>query len=751
MEKKNRRLVMLLLWPLLAVLFMTACGEKEEKSYVYVAEKIPLPCESNEKEGFKARDGYLYYYEGNKAYRFSIAELAENKNTLPEREEIFSGNDGDGIISAYTVDQDGCGYYVLSAVAWQTGEVQSFVLVKQQADGAEEYRLDLKELNIDGISSLAADGSGRAFLWTGELLCVVDAEGKLIARIPGSRLGVEYYGFDSQLLEGEDGSIYFYQYIHTNIVYEISGSNEDFRSEAVQTKRIAFPCITGICYSAPQGLLCAGKDDLLYRYLREESRWETVLCYGDSSLVMQPYQMLQLSEEWMAAYYYDSMKEGSARYEFYFLTKTDAALLPERGEKELVLAAGGLTEELEQFIAEYNRTSGYHITVKYYQGADRVTRLSAAMVSSNPPDLVDLDQEMALTFSGKGMLEDLAPYLEASDVLDREDFLENLLDGYTLGGRLVSIPNAFDIDVTVGRASQVGTEAGWTAEDVQALAAAHPDDELFKNPTFSSMVVLFTEEILGRFIDWESGECSFDGEEFASLVRWMEEHSDGFGDSAPYFLVYYWGNTRFSEEELIGPQYPVSSIMALLPCELYFGEKITAIGDPTPDGRPYYRGRASNTVAIAANSKNKEAAWRFLEAFLSWESYSILSGIPSRRDLLDKKVNNMLTIEYETGENGDILVYQAGEHKGEPVMKAKVRFMFEEEVYPCYYMTQEQVDMVTGVIEQADFTPVIKGRQYQIISILLEELGAYIDGQKSLEEAADILQNRVQNLVQENM
>lgn len=32
---------------------------------------------------------------------------------------------------------------------------------------------------------------------------------------------------------------------------------------------------------------------------------------------------------------------------------------------------------------------------------------------------------------------------------------------------------------------------------------------------------------MDSFIDWEEGECSFDSEEFCSLVKWIEEQSKG--------------------------------------------------------------------------------------------------------------------------------------------------------------------------------------------------------------------------------
>jgi len=752
MKKRNRQRGFLWLWLLLAV-FLGACGGEEEKSYVYVVEEIPVPGKSKDEDSFKARDGYFYYCQGNKVYRFSVAELAENekKTALPGREEVFAPDGEDGSLCAYTLDGDGSGYYALADLMWQTGEVRSMVLVKQQADGTEGYRLDLKEQGIGQVISMAADGAGRVFLLTDTSLYVVDEEGELAAEIPESKLNAEYHRFNGCMLEGEEGSVYYSPSPYIDVVYEVSGSDEAFRDGSFQMKRIQYPCTTGRCYSSQQGLLCAGQDDTLYRLRREESEWEEVLHYGDSNLQMQPSQMLQFSDEWMAAYYKnDDYWNEYAGSELFFLTKTDAALLPERGEAELVMAASGVTDEMNKFIAEYNRTSGCHITVRYYQGADRIDRLNAEMVSSNPPDLIVLEPATALKFSEQGMLEDLAPYLEASAVLDREDFLENILEGYTLGGRLVCIPDSFYVQTAVGRASQVGEHAGWTTEEVISFADSHPEARLFGNTTFTSVVSFFAEDILERYIDWESGECSFDGEEFRFLAAWMKEHSDGFGCGIPFAFDEIWSDAVIPEGQLLYPNDLIYGIEFLMPYELQFGEEITAIGYPTPDGRPYYVGVGKNTVGIPANSQNKEAAWQFVEAYLTRENQYFIGEMSSRRERLEKEAENKARIDYEIWD-GEIVLYKAGEHEGEPVMIRKGWIPLEGESIPYYYMTQEQLDAVMEVIENADFTPRLGGLRREVISILLEELSPYIEGQKSLEECSRILQSRVQNLVQENL
>ena len=93
------------------------------------------------------------------------------------------------------------------------------------------------------------------------------------------------------------------------------------------------------------------------------------------------------------------------------------------------------------------------------------TKLNSRLVSSDPPDLLDMSYMDISNYAKKQTFEDLAPYLEKSSLLDREDFLETLLEGYTIHGRLVCIPRCFSIYVTTGKTSLIGEDAGWTVED----------------------------------------------------------------------------------------------------------------------------------------------------------------------------------------------------------------------------------------------------------------------------------------------
>lgn len=88
---------------------------------------------------------------------------------------------------------------------------------------------------------------------------------------------------------------------------------------------------------------------------------------------------------------------------------------------------------LKDQVAAFNRASGeYRVVIQVYQGEEGMVRLDADLVSSNPPDLLDLQWLDVEKYAGRMVMEDLAPYLEDSAALDREDYLDGVLNAYTI-------------------------------------------------------------------------------------------------------------------------------------------------------------------------------------------------------------------------------------------------------------------------------------------------------------------------------
>ena len=76
----------------------------------------------------------------------------------------------------------------------------------------------------------------------------------------------------------------------------------------------------------------------------------------------------------------------------------------------------------------------YHVKIKEYldpqthDQADAAGRMNADILSDNCPDILDLADLDLNALASKGLFADLNTFLESSSLLDRGDFLDNLLD-----------------------------------------------------------------------------------------------------------------------------------------------------------------------------------------------------------------------------------------------------------------------------------------------------------------------------------
>lgn len=166
-----------------------------------------------------------------------------------------------------------------------------------------------------------------------------------------------------------------------------------------------------------------------YAYDRETESSIEILQWANSGLIYSNIRdCIVLEKDRLLVWYDEPEMEG-----LYLLVKMPTAELPEK--KAVILAAFGAPTEVENAVIRFNRLNKeYQVILENYGYSNETasgaqTRLSAALSSSTPPDLLSLSGRDLGKDMEKGLLEDLSPFLESSGVLDREDFLENALEG----------------------------------------------------------------------------------------------------------------------------------------------------------------------------------------------------------------------------------------------------------------------------------------------------------------------------------
>lgn len=466
-------------------------------------------------------------------------------------------------------------------------------------------------------------------------------------------------------------------------------------------------------------LFCQG--NRLYQYLLGEQSYEQILDLASYGIFAT--NIIYLGTE----------DDGSIRIvDNYAMEEASEYTVLQQGESDkLRLTLGTITmqesSDLENAVTRFNRfQDDIRIEfINYYTAGnhfdDEVERLKLDIVRGNVPDILEvsmIDWEM---LANKGLWADLYDFMELDEECRRDMLMPNVAEAYELGGHLYCIAPSFRIHTMWGSESVVQGRYGVTfPELIQILR----DNEKDVNAIYG----LSTDEFVLRdlctmgmdeFIDWENGTCHFEGEAFKEVLEFAKEYGE---DNTEGTLL-----DRIREGKILmsaGMLYSVADYQ--LEKELY-GEEVNFIGYPVQSGTGTAVSFRGSPLAIYANGENTDAAWQFVKYFLL-NGYDG-NGFPVIREQFDAKMlqdmepskDNLPRRTYSDRYNGYIMVYEAA---------------------------QEDVDAVRGLIERADckyqFHP-------EIQNIISEEAEAYLTGQKSLEEVAALIQNRVNLYLEEHM
>ena len=203
---------------------------------------------------------------------------------------------------------------------------------------------------------------------------------------------------------------------------------------------------------------------------------------------------------------------------------------PADGKIRLVYGTIGTNSVQRLRINKFNSSNDeYYIELRNYAGdgvetyeADREAAqklLSAEIASGRAPDIWDTSLPIDL-YARKGMLEDLWPYIDGDPEISRDALMSHVLDCASVNGELYSVFNSFTIATAAARSELVGDRTSWTLDEVLEYYADMPEGSTicgYYHGRTGTLYYLIRSD-LDRWIDWTTGECRFDSEEFKALL-----------------------------------------------------------------------------------------------------------------------------------------------------------------------------------------------------------------------------------------
>ena len=374
-----------------------------------------------------------------------------------------------------------------------------------------------------------------------------------------------------------------------------------------------------------------------------------------------------------------------------------------------------------------------------------LTKLTTEIMAGNMPDIISVTEQIPYRqLAAKGLLEDLYPYIEADGSFDREDFFPNVLSALEVDGKLCAACSGFSVQTVAGASSVVGDKPGWTYEDYYAALATMPQgcEGFDVGASRQSMLNTALALDMGNFVDWGSGTCNFDSEEFIKLLEFAKQ----FPDQSVYENYEFGADDSASTRISQGKQMLTTASFTSTDCILYdldqmFGGSATCIGYPTSKGVGNIL-TMGESYAMSSSCKDKDAAWQFLRSFLTQEYQEKGSYLPTNMKVFDKQLEKAMEVKYQKDSNGNYILDENGERK--PVAIG----MFSDGIntYEIYATSPRQAEQLREVIASSTK---LADNDRSITDIVTQQAAAYFAGQKSAQDVAKLIQSKANIYINE--
>lgn len=426
----------------------------------------------------------------------------------------------------------------------------------------------------------------------------------------------------------------------------------------------------------------------------------------------------------------------------------------------ITVASAGYAYNLQQQIVDFNLASEeyrikyvdysqYNTDEDYNAGQ---TRLGDDILAGNVPDVLIADQQFSVSkYVSKGLFADLYTFIDKDESMKREEFLENILAGCEIDGKLYEIPTNFYIQGLIGPKETIDTFRDLTIREFVDKLSTLPEGVTFFRDgdiTRETLLQLLFLTNYQNFIDRKTGKCSINNDECRALLEFakmMPEKSlwdrDGFDSSTFDWDAY---NNLFRDGKALAQQVSIGDFSGIRDYA-YSYEKNTEldfIGFPAPDRAGMSFTTANLKFLVSAKGAFPDASWEFVKIFLS-DDYQTNQywGFPVKKAALDAKKQAMLDQIKENEKNRD----EDGDTTGDGTIPGGAQATVIDDVYydDVFYrreVTAADVETVYGYACTAKKQFVYDTSLFDIIN---EEASAYFAGTKTLDEILPLMESRI--------
>lgn len=656
------------------------------------------------------------------------SDLKEIALNLPAGEEFYY----------FLVDDEGNITYISYSYNVRTREIDCN-LIKRGSNGKEIKRENLKKaLNLKeepNIGMYVQDKKGNLVMIGGNTIYVMDSDFKSVKELKYDNNTERI----SSLSTTKDGKV-----ICGINIYKDESSSAEVREIDTEGKKWGETFKLNLRHFDGSDSLMSGTDEYdfyykddsgIYGYQAIERKETKLMDYTASRITSQYVYGIQSIGDGKFIDIVENYGNEDGRYSIVVYEKIDPSTIQ---DKIVVTLAGQCVgDEIKKAIVQFNKENeNYQIKYKDYGNEDDLyAKMNADIIAGNTPDIIVLLDDDASYYASKGFLEDLTPYFEKDTQIKETDLIPTVLDAMKVDDKLYYVAPSMNVYSLETRTSDVGKRMGWTFDEFKNFISKKGDDvNLFYSNNKSDILYSLLDGVLSDFVDWSTGECNFDGQDFKDVLQICNEN--GVNQEVDWSEDMQLHENLFREGKVLFRECSVD-VEEIQVAKQLFGEDVTYIGYPDHDKQGSYLS-FTNQVGIYSKSNVKDGAWQFVRTLMSKEYQGKTmdsSYIPTRQDCFDLSVEAaMATKEYT-----NILGCKISPREGEVI--------YNNTSIKRSPLTQEEADQYVNIINS---TKKKVTDDWELIEMIQEESKPYFAGERSLDETTEIIQNRVKTYVNEN-
>jgi len=664
----------------------------------------------------------VYYIKYDEGADYTVRLMKYDMESKQATEMSVTLPDG------YSIEQlcaDSEGNLAAVSTNWESSGANGgipYTLTVFKDDGSVILEKDITELvseeEVPYLYHLAAGDDGRIYAAGGQAVWVLDKDGNLefsvpvdswiseMGILPGGRLAVSLYEGDGMVVKVLDCEKKAW-----GDTYKNDRFGDGFHFTAAGESGIYF-------YDA----------DMLYSFDPASNETKVLADWINNDILADYIAYVSVLEDGSIRLITCDYNAKTGGNEIALLKQADEKAA---GEKQIItFGTVEVTTGIRSSVINFNKKSDkYRLQIiDYSNGTTReegVTRFQNEITAGNMPDIINITDGTEEFYAAKGLLEDLTPYFDGEQGVNRGDYFENILSAMETDGKMYVLSPDFYIDTLAGKTKNVGEGYSWTMEDMKRLEETREEGvEMFDHETKAGVLDIYLRYNLAQFFDLSTGFCDFDNPEFREILefanRFPKENEYLEGDASEW--------RKASEGDLLLLRDGIMTIQDYQMIHNIFGEDISFVGYPSKFACGSVAKGGDLTVGMSAKSENKEGAWAFIRSLLE-EDYqnNYTSFLPLLRSAFDNKAKEASKVYYAEDENGN------------QVEQANIVIGTNDFTLDVYPAKEEEIAKIRELIGKIDRMERVDD---QVLSIISEEAGAYFGGQKSVDDVVAVIQSR---------